>query len=591
MSYTYPGKHRGTWTASASYRPRDTVIYDGALYRALVPHTAGGSFSSDAAKWDQQSVTLDQVQEVAIPFSIFADEREGKPIVSDPYTDTGVRVRYQGPRGGRVSVIGTSIEVGATGDQDLSFAVGRWSNSSWFTHLCVNSGGVLDMIYNGALGGDTVGGIGELMADFPTGSTHLDIRLTKGPPGTGPFNLESVFTDVGGPAQEGWYVTGWERITDYDPNPDYPDAACTRIIFDYWDTPTIKDHFKGDVVGWGMIGRFNRDIPDGVDICFIGGPINNVSKPDWTPENCAIGQQILADMAMDRGMFPIMCTITPGFTDFDNRDAVNVAVRNSHRLHGHASCDFYPHVVNPVTRGIMPNLTTDGLHYNQEGAEILAQAMMNEVIDKLEFNKEQRRLATADDDSINMLPNSTFTAGDNGESPSGTYAPTGWEVHEFFSDDISQIIVPSRLLDNVRGNLIRIAADGGRGTRGIKVSLDPSDFAEGDEIYMKIFARFYGFFADTTGDSYCKATAALGIGGTDGAVSLPVFYTWMRDYDGGVFSARHTIPDNVGTITSATFSITVGCPPLLEGAGTDYGYGIVEAGLPYLVNLTSQEIL
>ena len=125
-----------------------------------------------------------------IPYVAVSTAPEGVGLVADPGTPRGVRARYETAKGGRLGVVGTSIDVGSGGDVANPNAVGRNSNGSPWTHLSLGSNGMLEIIKNGAVGGLTLGGIGVVMTEAPIGSDHLDIAVTRGP--CLPFNTETL---------------------------------------------------------------------------------------------------------------------------------------------------------------------------------------------------------------------------------------------------------------------------------------------------------------------------------------------------------------------------------------------------------------
>ena len=508
-----------------------------------------------------------------IPFSRVTPGPEGRALVADPATDDGVRVRYPTPKGPRANCIGTSIDLGSGGDAIAGpFVPGRPSNGSWFTMLCALSAGKIEMVRNAAVGGDTLGGEGVIVGDFPVGSDHIDIRVTLGP--CAPTYHESVFTGVGTAAQEGWYI---DTVTDLG-------DGVYRLTWSLGGTVTTKAHSDGDRIEWGMIGRFWRDVaPFPADILFIGGPTNNLGLPGWTADNIAAGQQILAELALDYDMVPIVTTICARSNLHDECDAANKAIRDNANNHGHALADFYAVTVNPATRSMTAAISFDGIHPNQEGAETLCQCMADEVVDALEIRRDTRRRVQADGDTINTVTNGTISSGDNGLT-GGNYAPAGWVVKEFFSAGIQQSIVAPRLVDNVKGQLIQLTASGGQGTRGQKCAIDPTGFQAGDLVYIKAFVRLFGMKPDGN----CLGTVALDVTGSAGAVTIGLVYQWQRNFDGGTFTTQCVvIPAALGTLTDMSLYVQLKGPSL--GGGTS-GYGSIQAGQFTLYNLDRQEI-
>lgn len=121
MSYTYFGNHQGDWTASASYRARDTVINNNALYRAKAPHTAGGTFVGDAAFWDKLSVTTEEIQDL-VGAMVTGNTETGITVT---YDDTGGKLDFSVSGGGGYSQEEIEDFVGAmvTGNTETGIAV------------------------------------------------------------------------------------------------------------------------------------------------------------------------------------------------------------------------------------------------------------------------------------------------------------------------------------------------------------------------------------------------------------------------------------------------------------------------------------
>lgn len=533
---------------------------------SLLTSAAAAAVASEAAAREAADL-------LRIPYSRVTPGPEGRALVADPATDDGVRVRYPVPKGPRANCIGTSIDLGSGGDSIAGpFVPGRPSNGSWFTMLCALSAGKIEMVRNAGVGGDTLGGEGEIVGDFPIGSDHIDIRVTLGP--CAPTFHESVFTAVGEAGQEGWYV---ETVTDLG-------DGVYRLTWTLGGTTTTKAHSDGDRVEWGMIGRFWRDVaPFPADILFIGGPTNNLGLPGWTAANIAAGVQVLAELGLDYDMVPVVTTICARSNLHDECDAANKAIRDLANAHGHPLADFYAATVNPATRNMLTAISYDGIHPNQEGAEGLCQTMIDEVVDPLEIRRDTRRRVQADGDTLNKVTNGTISSGDNGLT-GGNYAPAGWTVKEFFSANTQQSIVAPRLVDNVKGNLVQLTATGGQGTRGQQVSIDPAGFQAGDLVYLKAFVRLFGMKPD----GYCLGTVALNVTGTLGATSIGLLYQWQRNFDGGTFTTQCVvIPASLGTLTDMSVFVQLAGPAL---GGGPSGFGSIQAGQFTLYNLDRQEI-
>lgn len=525
-----------------------------------------------------------------VALSAVAGGPEGRALVADPAGTGGIRVRYPAPKGNRLGVIGTSIELGSGGDQSMigSFVDGRPSNADYLLWAAGGSAGRWRYERNAGVGGNPLGGIFYLLADAPAGSTTLDVGFsyTDGDGNTVeglgvvlPQQTETLFFDWGftqgstGDATEACYVnavpvviTGGERVT--------------------LQSATAEDHFAGDVIRSGMIGRFAYDVAYyPIDVLVIGGPTNNVGMAGWDADSIAAGQQILCEQALDADMVPVVTTICARSTSQDETDAANKAIRANAETHGHALADFWRATVNPVNRQMRTEITADTIHPNQQGAQELAQCLVDEALDPMDVRRDARHNGSSDAYSFNMVTNGTFSGGTTGSA--GTLTPVGWSVLEFFSSNILNSVVAPKLLDDIPGQLCRITASGGKGTHGIKLALSLTasgnypGLSAGDSFMMQSFVKLRGFKPD----GFCLASVGLVLGGSLGAVTQYLFYQWGRDAEPGYLTSEVlTVPAaTVGTLTSATVQIQLVCPAL---ASSDSGYGILEVGDFTLLNLT-----
>lgn len=528
--------------------------------------------SAAAAAIAAEAAARADADELLIPFGRVTPGPEGRALVADPATADGIRVRYPSPKGPRVCLTGTSIEIGSGGDSTYNgpYVPGRPSNADVMQHACGNSGGKIRYHKNNGVGGQTLGGIAYLLADAPIGSATIDVGdLELGP--ALPYESQSVFIDLGGDDQEGVYVDEVEVIDG--------GVRITAL------TATTVAHAAGDQVRWGMIGFFESSFPDeGTDIGVIGGPTNDLDH--LTADGIAAGQQVLAELYLDRDAVPVVTTICARPNLHDETDAANAAIRANAELHGHWCLDYHRVTADPATRAFKTDLcVVDGVHPNQEGAVQLAQEWHDAFVDHVEIRRDSRRRPTVDSYSLNAVPYSTFSSGDNGQV-GGNYGPKGWTVKEFFSTGITVSIVPPRLTDNIEGNLLRITASGGQGTRGsqavipIAASGALPGFETGDLVFLEAFARLEGFKPD----GYAQAFVTLVAVGNLGAVTLPCLYGWIRDYPGGIFTSQASvIPTTIGTLSSLSVQAYIVGPAL---AGPNSGYGVLEVGEVTVANLT-----
>lgn len=161
MSYTYFGNHQGDWTASASYRARDTVINNNALYRALAPHTAGGTFVGDAAFWTKLTVTTEEIQDLV-----------GAMVTGN--TESGITVTYD-DSGGKLDF---STSGGYTQEEIEDF-VGAMVTGNTETNITVtydDGTGKLNFVASG--GGLTQEEVEDYVGAMVTGNTETGITVT-----------------------------------------------------------------------------------------------------------------------------------------------------------------------------------------------------------------------------------------------------------------------------------------------------------------------------------------------------------------------------------------------------------------------------
>ena len=536
-----------------------------------------------------------------VPYSRVASHPEGRALVARTDGTNGVDVGYPTPKGPKLVVIGTSIERGTGGDADLigTFTDGRPSNADWALHACANS----ELVYwrQAGSGGDTLGGIGVLLADAAIGATTLDIGFSypdyaddaawstatltadglklRGP--HLPYRTQTVFFDYGfsdsastGAAVEACYVnTAPATITG--------GVRCTLLA------ATTKAHSAGDIVRWGMIGRFEYDVTRlAPDIVGIGGAANDLDDGDdeqLTATEIAEGQQILCEMTHEADAVPVVTTICARPTLQDETDAANVAIRANAELYGHRCADFFRVTVDPASGDMLADISYDTVHPNQQGAELLAAEFLT-AVGTTELRGPAFRATSFDGYTANMVPNGTFSAGTSGSG--GTLTPVGWEVQEFFSSNILNTVVVPRLTDPVKGNLLRVTSTAGKGTHGAKATIpiaasgNSAGFVAGNRVFLRAFVRLSGFKSD----GYAKANIRLICTGNSGAASIGLIWDWGRDFDGGyITSAAVDISTAVGTLSSLSLQVYIAGPPL---AGADVGYGVLEVGDVTIGNLT-----
>jgi len=548
--------------------------------------TASTTAESVSLSIVDETVSLTAVAAVApgafIPYSRVTPGPEGRALVADPDGTNGVRIRYPSPKGVDLMTIGTSIDLGSGGDYEYNavngttYLPGYPSNADIMLHICAT--GRWEYRRNSAVGGDTLGSIGHLLADAPIGSTTLDVALDIGP--TLPRALQTVTFDYGfsagstGPATEACYATAATPIT-----------GGTRLTL---LGPTTAAHTAGDTYRSGMIGRFEFDIARfDPDVVIIGGPYND--RAALTAAQLVEGQQLLAKWTLDADAVPVVATMLPATTNQDTIDAGNAAIRANAATRGHWLWDAYRTMVNPANREQQTELTRDATHPNQDGAALLAQSWHEQVGDRMEIRTAPRRRGAADGYVKNCVPNGTFSGGSTGTGL--TFEPVGWTVYNFFGGGMVNSLAATKLTDDVNGQLLRVTAsgsgNGGSWGQVAEVNLVASGstpgWAPGDEMYFKAFVRLSGFVTDGN----CVATLLAQVNGTDGSVLMPCFYHWARDFEGIISSQSSTVSTAVGTLTSIrVIAFLLTAPAFPDGTGR----GTLEVGSVTVGNMTAGDV-
>lgn len=519
-----------------------------------------------------------------IPYTEVAAGAPGRTLLADPDRTNGVRVGFQAAKGPDVTVIGTSIELGSGGDVTYNgvggslYLDGYPSNASYMLWACASSGGRLRMKRNAGIGGDTLGGIGHVIAPAALGATTLDVAVDTGP--STPYVGQTIFFDWGfsrgslGPGQDANYVTAVTTI---------PGGVRLTLL-----APTAVAHSVGDIYRHGLIGRFAYDVAYyGADIVVIGGPSNDGNH--LTVAQAAAGTQILVGFVEDMGSLPVVSTMLPSSSFPDYIEQGNAALKAQCEDKGTWWFDPWRIVVDPATRGQLSKFSADTVHLNQEGAMAVAQGFHNDFTDRCEIRLGPRRRVAADSQAINCAPNGTFSSGSTGSGDS--FAAAGYSTYTFFGAGFSPSIVPPKLTDTISGNLLQITSPGASvgGTWGQKATIPIAASGTkpawhvGDRIFLEAFVRLSGFKTDGN----CVATICLAVTGTGGSVLVPLFYHWVRDFEGTITNQISTIPSNVGTLTSIELQAFLTVQPAWPN-GT--GLGTIQVGELTLFNLTAGDV-
>ncbi len=550
--------------------------------------TRSGDTTTPTVNVEGSTVTVEMV--VASPADLFvlnslvASGRDGQVLTADSSATSGLRMRYGSAKGPDTIVIGTSIELGSGGDVAYNgvggsvYLDGYPSNAAYMLHACASSGGRLRMKRNAGVGGDTLGGIGHVLADALAGSMTLDVAVDTGP--STPYAGQTIFFEWAfsrgslGAGQDACYVSSVETITG---------GVRLHLL-----NPTAVDRHEGDEYRHGIIGRFEYDVAFyGADIVVIGGPSNDGNH--LTVAQAAAGVQIVVGFVEDMGALPVVSTMLPSSSFPDYIEQGNAALKAQCEDKGTWWFDAWRVVVDPATRGQLTKYSYDTVHLNQEGAMAVAQAFHDQFTDRCEIRLDPRRRGATDGQAINCAPNGTFSSGSTGAGD--TFAAAGYSTYTFFGAGFTTGIVPPKLTDTISGNLLSIGSPGTSvgGTWGQKATVPLAAAGTkpawhvGDRIFLEAFVRLTGFKTDGN----CVATICLAVTGTGGSVLVPLFYHWCRDFEGVITNQISTVPSNVGTLTALELQVFMTVQPAWPN-GT--GLGTLQVGELTLFNLTAGDV-